>query len=126
MVDPVGPELDSSEDVFRAILYPNWWLDDENRPTSAAFDDSVFSVDRCSRSTADETKSRFREVTRLAKFNCGEARTIGFDSRDELDQYHPENLAHAHVYFLDYQGLSKKGRKTRCRQLVEICAPVIS
>lgn len=39
------------EGVYRAILYPHWWPDGISRPSSAAFDEEVFSVDVKSRTT---------------------------------------------------------------------------
>jgi hypothetical protein len=66
---PVGPPVDDSEDVYRAILYPAHWNGSENRPSSAAFDDAVFSVDIASRTTVEQTRSRFRIVLQLVQFN---------------------------------------------------------
>src|SRR4051794_27428627 len=116
-----GPLLSDSEDVYRAVLYPHWWVDEKNRPSSAAFDEEVFSVDVKSKTTPQETAARFRNVTRLAEFNCGEGRAIGFESRDELDPIQPDNLAHAHVYFLG----SPTQRKKKARKLAEKCKPVL-
>jgi hypothetical protein len=121
---PVGQLLDDSEDVYRAILYPHWWVQERNGPSSAAFDDAVFSVDVKSKTTPQQTAVRFRNVNRLAEFNCGEARVIGFESRDELDPAQPDNLAHAHVYFLDYQTTGENQRKKKARKLAQICKPV--
>jgi hypothetical protein len=119
-----GSLIDDTEDVYRAILSPDWWPDGMNRPSSAAFDDPVFSVDVKSRTTPRETAARFRNVTRIAEFNCGRARGIGFETRDELDPNQPDNLAHAHVYFLGYDAFSNKERKKKARRLAEICIEV--
>jgi hypothetical protein len=121
---PVGPPVDDSEDVYRAILYPAHWNGSENRPSSAAFDDAVFSVDIASRTTVEQTRSRFRIVLQLVQFNCGTARTIGFDTRDEQDPMFPENSAHAHVYFADYDNFPKSKRKAKARRLAEMCTAV--
>lgn len=112
-----GPEVDASENLFRAILYPQWWARQRNRPSSAAFDDEVFSVDIASRTTSAETLSRFRAGSGLVQFNCGEARKLGFDTRDEPDPQYPQNVAHAHVYF---DG-TRSQRKKRARQLADAC-----
>jgi hypothetical protein len=50
-VEPFGPLVDDSEDAYRAILYPLQWAEAQNRPSSAAFDDEVFSVDLKSKTT---------------------------------------------------------------------------
>jgi hypothetical protein len=114
-----GPPVADEEDVYRAILYPWWWVESENRPSSAAFDYDVFSVDRKSLTTPGKTAARFREISRLVEFNCGKAREIGFDTRDEVDPRNPENLAHARVYFM-----SKGGRKGRAKRLAVLCREV--
>jgi hypothetical protein len=115
-VEPSGPLVDDSENVYRAILYPLQWAEGQNRPSSAAFDDNVFSVDRKSKSTPETTASRFRMIFHLVEFNCGEARGLDFETRDELDPEQPDNDAHAHVY---YRGVVK--RKTQARKLAERC-----
>lgn len=119
--DPFGPQIADDEDAYRSILYPHWWVEGENRPSTAAFDRRVFSVDIASKSSPSQTAARFRDVRRIVEFNCGEARTLGFDTRDEPDDQFPDNPAHAHVYFEDYDGLGRKKRKTRIRKLIEIC-----
>lgn len=119
-----GPLLPDSDNVYRAILSPTWWPDDSDRPSSAAFSDDIFSVDVKSRTTPQETASRFRNVTRLAEFNCGEAKAIGFEARDEPDPNQPDNLAHAHVYFLDFHATNKNQRKIKARKLAGICQEV--
>ena len=116
-----GPAVPDKENAYRAILYPHWWVEDREGPSSAAFDDPVFSVDIASRTTPIESANRFRNVNKIAEFNCGEARGLGFDTRDEPDELHPDNNAHAHVYFEDYDELGKKKRKRRIRHLIEIC-----
>jgi hypothetical protein len=116
--------VSDQEQVYRAILYPQHWSDAQQRPSSAAFDDPVFSVDIASRTTPDLTKARFRMVLKLVEFNCGEARAIGFDTRDEIDPLFGDNVAHAHVYFLDYSALGRSQRKTKARQLAERCSLV--
>lgn len=116
-----GPLLADEETVYRALLYPSWFSEKDQRVSSAAFDDPVFSVDRASKCTPHESAARFRNVNRVAEFQCGPARSIGFEVRDELDPDHPENLAHAHVYFLEYDCLKTKYRKAKARRLAELC-----
>jgi hypothetical protein len=84
----------------------------------------IFSVDRKILTTPRETVARFKEVLRLVEFNCGKAREIGFETRDELDPNKPDNKAHAHVYFLEYHELGKNGRKKKARRLVALCHEV--
>lgn len=119
-----GSLIADTEDVYRAILSPEWWPDGMVRPSSAAFDEAVFSVDVKSRTTPQATAARFRNVTRIAEFNCGQAKGIGFETRDELDPNQPENLAHAHVYFLGYDTFSRNERKKKARKLAELCVEV--
>ncbi|MCO6458296.1 MAG: hypothetical protein J5I93_23565 [Pirellulaceae bacterium] len=108
---PSGPKLDAKEDLLRPALIPEQWLEAEQRPFSALFKDSVFSVDVASRTTPALTAARFREVIAMIVFNCGIAIDLGFDPRDELDPEVPDNLAHAHVYN------PKNGQKARAREL---------
>ena len=86
-----------------------------------AFDDEVFSVDRKSRTMPEKTAARFRMTLYLVEFTCGQARSLGFETRDELDANQPGNDAHAHVY---YRGPLK--RKAQARKLAGLCviAPV--
>jgi hypothetical protein len=124
MTVPHGPEVPSHEDVYRAILYPIWWVEHEGRPSSAAFDYPVFSVDVASRTTPQQTAAQFRDVSKIVQFNCGKARELSFDARDERDDVNPDNDAHAHVCFYDYHTLGGKQRKKRIRQLIEVCIPL--
>ena len=119
-VESSGPLLDDSEDVYRAILYPLQWAEAQGRPSSAAFDEEVFSVDRKSKTSPERTVARFRMTLHRVEFNCGEASTLGFETRDELDPAQPDNDAHAHVY---YRGSAK--RKTQARKLAERCVSVV-
>ncbi len=112
-----GSPIPDAEDAYRAILTPAHWVSEENRPSSAAFDDEVFSVDLKSRTTPQETASRFRMTLNLVEFNCGGARALGFDTRDERDDIAPENLAHAHVYCI----LGTSQRKKQARKLALAC-----
>ena len=122
--DASGPLVDDAEDAYRAILYPWQWAQALGRPSSAAFDEAVFSVDIASRTTPDETRRRFNSVIELVQFNCGAARAIGFETRDERDPIFPDNQAHAHVYLIGYDDLAEKQCKKKARRLAELCRPV--
>lgn len=119
-----GPKVDNEEDVYRAITCKQWWVQDAGRPSSAAFDHEVFSVDRTSLTTAEESASRLPNVLILAKFNCGIAREYEFDTRDELDEAFPDNKAHAHVYFGLAKPLSNRQRKKSARDLAKKCKAI--
>lgn len=120
-----GPLVDDAEDAYRAILYPWQWVEHLGRPSSAAFDEEVFSVDLASRTTPEQTRNRFHFVLELVAFKCGDARSIGFETRDEPDPLHPGNTAHAHVYLVGYSELSAKQRKARARKLADQCWQVV-
>jgi hypothetical protein len=115
--EPYGPPLEDSEDVYRAILHPWQWTPEQNRPSSSAFDDDVFSVEIKSRTRPEGTASRKNMVLNIVEFNCGEARAFAYDSRDERDQIAPDNIAHAHVYFSP----TATGRKGKARKLAKAC-----
>ena len=112
---PVGEE----EELYRCIAYPNWWNEEEQRITSAAFKFPCFSVDVASLAVSPETTLlRFRPGTGLVAFSCRLARDLGCDIRLEPDPNCPENLAHAHVY------MPSAKRKIIARKLVEACRVV--
>ena len=115
---PFGPPVADDENVYRAILSLPQWAPAYDGPSSAAFDDDVFSVEIASRTTPEGTASRKRSVLRIVEFNCGFARTLGFDTRDERDEIAPHNMAHAHVY------PPSEGRKGKGRQLARACKVV--
>ena len=120
MPSPKGPQVPAKEDAYRAVLYPvTQWVENENRPSSALFDDDVLSVNIVSKTTVEATIARFHSVFKLVQINCGAAREIGFDTRDELDEKDLDNLAHAHVYFINYDTLSNKTRKKTIRKLLQ-------
>jgi hypothetical protein len=47
----------------------------------------------------------------IVAFNCGVARTLGFDARQEPDPKYPGNHAHANVYFDGPNSTRKKQAK---------------
>ena len=119
--DGRGPQVDPAEDLYRAIHRLDWWNADVSppRPRSAAFNWPRFSVSIASEIGEDGAIRHLEEVLHspqgaIVAFNCGDARTLGFDTRRELDPHHPQNTAHAHVY---YDG-SNSSRKTRAKKLV--------
>lgn len=124
---PHGPQVDAGEDLFRAITVPDWWdfSVDPPRVRSFAFKvDAPFSVNRASLMTLEHAVNHMRDVLHspdggIVQFNCGKAREVGFDAREELDPNDPENFAHANVY---YEG-SKK-RKREAKRLAELSQTV--
>ena len=66
---PHGPPVGDEEELYRCIAYPNWWNDQEQRITSAAFKFPCFSVDVASLAgSPDATLSRFRVGNGLGRF----------------------------------------------------------
>ncbi len=119
-----GPQVNPTEDLYRLITTSDWWVADEKRPSSAAFDAPKFSVNIASLTTKEETARQLHDDLNRPKggivaFNCGQAREHGFDPRQELDDRFPEN--HAHVY---YEG-SKSSRKKNARHLVQLCRLIL-
>lgn len=110
-----GPEIPAEETWRRALLSD--WIP-EGVLSSAAFNYSKFSVELESRATRAETFSRLTKSVAVAEVNCGLARTIGYDARDESDPDYPENKAHAHVY----RDVPSSKRKARARELADNCA----
>jgi hypothetical protein len=125
-----GPPVPDAEDAYRAVLVADHWKTEESRPSSALFDDDVLSAELCSRALPSETVGRMiarnKKVLRLVRFNCGQARQIGFDTRDERDQVDPGNKAHVHVYntWFDMQDLSNNQRKRKAKRMSELCTEV--
>jgi hypothetical protein len=115
-----GPEVNPAENLNRCITTIDWWVPEENRPSSAAFKQPDFSTDIQSiAQTAEYTLRRFPAGCGLVSFNYGEAKTIGFLARQEEDPQFPENTAHANVYNPQPSG-SK--RKTMAQKLAQKCA----
>ena len=96
----------------------------DGKVSSGAFNyPNCFSVDIVSRSGgAEESLARVPRACAVIRFNCGCAREVGdLDTRDELDDAHPENLAHAHVYTNNAGGR----RKALAKRFVVQCQPAI-
>jgi len=117
-----GPAVPDHEDLYRGITTADWWVSEENRPSSAAFRvDPPFSVDIVSLAGSPEfTLAHLPPGAGLVQFNSGKARSLGFDARHELDPEHPENPAHAHVY----TALMGNSRKKAAQKLVALCMVV--
>jgi hypothetical protein len=112
-----GPEVAVTEDLYRCITTPDWWVPEKNRPSSAALKQPDFSTDRVSiAKTPDYTLRRFPPGCGLIQFNYGDAKEIGFIAREEIDPQHPDNLAHANVYNNVQSG---NKRKTMAQKLIE-------
>src|SRR4051794_30170427 len=111
---PHGPPVADDEELYRCIMYPNWWVEEEQRISSAAFKFPRFSVDIASIAGSPEvTLSRFLPGTGMVVLACRVAKELGCDVRYELDEQYPDNKAHAHVY------IPTEKRKTIARKLVD-------
>jgi hypothetical protein len=117
-----GPKVPGHEQVLRSLTKPHYLKPSGDRPTSTAFDEDVFSVDRASLTTPAEAASRFRNVTHVAEFNVATAEALGFSTHEELDPDFPDNQAHAHVYFSMMEG--GMGRKRAAKRLAVACTLV--
>jgi hypothetical protein len=124
-----GPQVPDDENAYKAVLTMTQWDLSKDLPSSAFFDDDFVSAELCSRATPSETVGRLtarnKDVLFLVQFNCGEARKIGFDTRDERDDVDPMNVAHVHVYNTWYGSeLGAKRRKGMCRKMSALCSKV--
>jgi len=122
-----GPQVDAVEDLYRAIHTPDWWEADAGppRPRSAAFRKRQFSVNIASMIGLQRAIEHLVSVLNspdgaIVVFNCGYARGLGFDARRETDPNHPENTAHANVY---YDG-STSDLKRSAKRLAHECLTV--
>jgi hypothetical protein len=112
--DPRGAQVGDDEQLYRCIAYTNWWNEEEQRITSAAFKFPCFSVDVASLAGSPEsTLSRFLPGTGLVVISCRAAKELGCDVRLEPDPHCPENQADARVY------MPVEKRKAMARKLVE-------
>jgi len=117
-----GPQVEDKEDVFRGIPTPAWWVETENRPSSAAFKHPDFSVDVVSLAGSHtHTLGHLPEGSGVVRFNCGDAVSLGFIIRLENDPNQPANHAHANVY--NAANLSK--RKKMAAKLAAKCIVVL-
>lgn len=117
-----GPAIPSDEDLFRMV--PADFVKGGVVSSGAFNYRDCFSVEVVSRSGGpDESLARVRAACAVIRFNCGCAREFGgMDPRDERDESHPENVAHAHVYTNDESG---GRRKTLAKAFVVNCQPQI-
>jgi hypothetical protein len=121
MSNAPGPEVAPTEDLYRGITTPAWWVGEERRPSSAAFRHPGFSVDVVSLAgSPGYTLGHLPEGSGLVQFNCGDARGIGANALLEPDPDQPENKAHANVY----TSSSASKRKTIAQKLVSLCTLV--
>jgi hypothetical protein len=113
-----GPKVDDTEDLYRGITTPDWWVADEGRPSSAAFKHPDFSVDIASLAGSPaHTLGHLPPGSGVVAFNCGIAHGIGFEVRQEPDPDHPDNHAHANVY----NPASPNQRKKMAQRLAAQC-----
>jgi len=125
--DVRGPQVDSREDLYRAINTPDWWETHAvpQRPRSAAFCKRTFSVNIASEIGLEGAIRHLCDVLHrpdgaIVSFNCGFARQLGFDARREVDEDCPQNTAHANVY---YDG-STNSLKISAKRLARECQVV--
>ena len=113
---PKEVEIDGGDFLYRAITTADWWVEDENRPSSAAFNSALFSADLESilGGNPESTLARQKPGAGLVRFSVAAAKALGFDVRREVDPNFPDNKAHAHVYC----NLGNKARRKACRKLV--------
>lgn len=119
----MGPQVAPSETLYRFVTVPSFWVARESRPSSSLFDDPPrVSVNVASLTTIEKCR---RQLTvdldcpdgGMVSFNCGDARSLGFDARHEPEQ---GNDAHGHLY-CDHAA-SPKQRKKNAQRLARCCA----
>jgi hypothetical protein len=123
-----GPQIAPNEELYRAITAKDWWDLEADPPRVRSFAfrvHSPFSVNVVSKMPLADAIRHLHDVLLspaggIVSFNCGEARSHLFDARDEPDPDHPENTAHANVY---YDG-SNSQRKLDAKKLAEACTIV--
>jgi hypothetical protein len=116
MTNVPGQEVDIGENLYRCITTMDWWVPEENRPSSAAFKQPNFSTDVVSIAGSPEyTLRRFPQGCGLVSFNYGDAKVIGYSARLEVDPDFPDNRAHANVY----NGSGSSKRKTMAQKLAQ-------
>ncbi len=117
-----GPEVPPGEDLYRGLTTPDWWVEQEKRPSSAAFTFPSFSVDVAALARSPtHTLAHLPAGCGLVAFNCGQARALGFNARLEPDSEQPQNTAHANVYC----DLPTNQRKKRAQKLVALCRVIL-
>ncbi len=122
--DSRGPQVDASEDLYRAIVVSDWWVGAGNPPRVSSLGFKVrspFSVNVASLMTLAEAIRHMGEVLHrpegaIVSFNCDDARSLEFDARYAPDP-NTNNDAHANVY---YDGTASS-RKGAAKKLAERC-----
>lgn len=107
-----GPQVSADEALFRGIVRPEWWDPEDGHLSSGIFGFPKFSAYIESMTDEDTLLRRFPEGSGLVEFNCGTARKLGFDARQEPEH---GDEAHANIYC----ELSSNKRKKHARKLVE-------
>jgi len=123
--DARGPQVEPAEDLYRALHVRDWWDLSADPPRVRSFAFKVhtpFSVNVASMIGLEGALCHMQEVLHspqggIVSFNCGKARSLGFDARHERDPGYPDNEAHANVY---YHG-SDSRRKRAAKMLAEEC-----
>ena len=123
--DVRGPQVAPHEELYRALYYSGWWDLSVAPPRVSSFAFKVetpFSVNIASIIGLVGAIRHMIEILNrpqggIVSFQCGNARSLGFDARQEPDPKYPENTAHANVY---YNG-SNNGRKKAAKRLAAQC-----
>src|SRR6266404_9657520 len=114
------PAVAGEESIYRIATERSGWVATDGTISSGAFCFEYFSAEIASRVTRPEDSlSRVPGACAVIVFNCGCARGVGFDTRDERDDAHPDNIAHVHVYV---DG-TRSDRKRRVRDFMTVCKP---
>ena len=123
-----GPQVDATEELYRAIHTPDWWEAEATppRPRSAAFRKRKFSVNIAREIGLDGAIRHLRDVLNsphgaIVSFGCSQARELGFDARREPDENYPDNKAHANVY---YDGSTSDLKRSAKQLACEYCQTV--
>jgi hypothetical protein len=113
--NPVGTEVDGADFLYRAITTADWWVEDENRPSTAVFNAREFCADVESLAGDHQaTLSRHKPGCGIVRFNAGVARALGFCARKAVDPDFPDNAAHADVTC----DLGNKDRRRAAKKLI--------
>jgi hypothetical protein len=120
-----GPQVPAHEELYRALWVCEWWDLNVNPPRVSSFAFKVRSPFSVNIASIIGLEGAIRHLSEtlchpeggIVSFNCGVARAIGFDARQEIDQNYPENKAHANVY---YEGMNQN-RKKSAQRLASQC-----
>lgn len=114
-----GRQVEPAENLYRAIPSPEWLNFSRDPPSVSSYAfkvNSPFSVNVASLIGLDGAIRHMKEVLKcqdggIVAFNCGQARSLGYDARHEPDPNFRDNKAHANVYFDGTNSTRKKAAK---------------